>query len=161
VGGDCTLTIGAVLSLRRLGHPADGIAVLYLDGDADLDAPAEGWGVLDSCGVAHLLGDEAADPQVAAPDGYRAAHRPRRPGPARLPPGTAQPRTMAQIRNPPPDRLPSDQHPHRHRGQDRQPRAAQVAAPHSARGDAAAAVHGCRTSCHPVRPARSTWSRST
>jgi arginase len=71
LGGDCTLTIGAVLGLRRLGHPADDVAVLYLDGDADLDVPAEGWGVLDSCGVAHLLGDEAADPQVAAPDGYR------------------------------------------------------------------------------------------
>src|SRR5947209_19551245 len=35
----------------------------------DLDIPQEGWGVLDSCGVAHLLGD--GDPQLAAlrPDG--------------------------------------------------------------------------------------------
>jgi arginase len=34
-----------------------------------LDTPQEGWGVLDSCGVAHLLGD--GDPQLAAlrPDG--------------------------------------------------------------------------------------------
>lgn len=71
LGGDCTLTIGAVLGLRRLGHPADGVAVVYLDGDADLDVPAEGWGVLDSCGVAHLLGDGGADPGVAAPDGFR------------------------------------------------------------------------------------------
>jgi arginase len=34
-----------------------------MDGDADLDTPQEGWGILDSCGVAHLLGD--GDPQLA------------------------------------------------------------------------------------------------
>jgi arginase len=56
LGGDCTLVLGAVRALR----PA---AVLYVDGDADLDVPAEGWGVLDSCGVAHLLGD--GDPALA------------------------------------------------------------------------------------------------
>ena len=68
LGGDCTLTLGAVAGLgrhRRVGE----IGLFYLDGDADLDTPQEGWGVLDSCGVAHLLGD--GDPQLAGlrPDG--------------------------------------------------------------------------------------------
>jgi arginase len=39
------------------------VGLFYLDGDADLDTPQEGWGVLDSCGLAHLLGD--GDPQLA------------------------------------------------------------------------------------------------
>lgn len=66
LGGDCTLLLGAVAGLRR---PGDRVGVFYLDGDADLDTPQEGWGVLDSCGVAHLLGD--GDPRLAAlrPDG--------------------------------------------------------------------------------------------
>jgi arginase len=57
LGGDCTLVLGAVLGLRQHGCAATSIGLLYLDGDADLDTPGEGWGVLDSCGVAHLLGD--------------------------------------------------------------------------------------------------------
>jgi arginase len=61
LGGDCTLALGAVLGLRAAGYADPG--VFYLDGDADLDTPAEGWGVLDSCGVAHLLGD--GDPELA------------------------------------------------------------------------------------------------
>jgi arginase len=66
LGGDCTLVLGAVTGLRR---PGNRVGVFYLDGDADLDTPQEGWGVLDSCGVAHLLGD--GDPRLAAlrPDG--------------------------------------------------------------------------------------------
>ena len=69
LGGDCTLVLGAVVGLRRQEHADNGVGVFYLDGDADLDTPQEGWGVLDSCGVAHLLGD--GDPQLAAlrPDG--------------------------------------------------------------------------------------------
>jgi arginase len=69
LGGDCTLVLGAVAGLRRPEETGNGVGVFYLDGDADLDAPQEGWGVLDSCGVAHLLGD--GDPQLAAlrPDG--------------------------------------------------------------------------------------------
>jgi arginase len=68
LGGDCTLPLGAVAGLRRPGR-ANRVGVFYLDGDADLDTPQEGWGVLDSCGVAHLLGD--GDPRLAAlrPDG--------------------------------------------------------------------------------------------
>jgi len=64
LGGDCTLALGAVAGLRRR-HPNRGdVGVFYLDGDADLDTPQDGWGVLDSCGVAHLLGD--GDSQLAA-----------------------------------------------------------------------------------------------
>jgi arginase len=68
LGGDCTLTLGAVAGLRRHSHVGE-VGLFYLDGDADLDTPQEGWGVLDSCGVAHLLGD--GDPQLAGllPDG--------------------------------------------------------------------------------------------
>jgi len=69
LGGDCTLVLGAVAGLRRHEQACGEVGVFYLDGDADLDTPQEGWGVLDSCGVAHLLGD--GDPQLAAlrPDG--------------------------------------------------------------------------------------------
>lgn len=69
LGGDCTLVLGAVAGLRRQEQASGEVGVFYLDGDADLDTPQEGWGVLDSCGVAHLLGD--GDPQLAAlrPDG--------------------------------------------------------------------------------------------
>jgi arginase len=69
MGGDCTLVLGAVAGLRRQEQTRGEVGVFYLDGDADLDTPQEGWGVLDSCGVAHLLGD--GDPQLAAlrPDG--------------------------------------------------------------------------------------------
>ena len=63
LGGDCTLVLGAVAGLRKQEQASNGVGVLYLDGDADLDTPQEGWGVLDSCGVAHLLGD--GDPQLA------------------------------------------------------------------------------------------------
>jgi arginase len=69
LGGDCTLVVGAVAGLRRLEQATTDVGVFYMDGDADLDAPQEGWGVLDSCGMAHLLGE--GDPQLAAlrPDG--------------------------------------------------------------------------------------------
>jgi arginase len=69
LGGDCTLLLGAVAGLRRPGRASNRVGVFYLDGDADLDTPQEGWGVLDSCGIAHLLGD--GDPRLAAlrPDG--------------------------------------------------------------------------------------------
>jgi arginase len=69
LGGDCTLVLGAVAGLRRPEGAGNGVGVFYIDGDADLDTPQEGWGVLDSCVVAHLLGD--GDPQLAAlrPDG--------------------------------------------------------------------------------------------
>jgi arginase len=71
LGGDCTLVLGAVAGLREQEQEqaSSEVGVFYLDGDADLDIPREGWGILDSCGVAHLLGD--GDPQLAGlrPDG--------------------------------------------------------------------------------------------
>src|SRR6266516_3457929 len=69
LGGDCTLVLGAVAGLLRQEQGSCEVGVFYLDGDSDLDTPQEGWGILDSCGVAHLLGD--GDPQLTAlrPDG--------------------------------------------------------------------------------------------
>ncbi len=62
LGGDCTITIGAVAGLRR-GEPAVGL--IYLDGDADLDVPGDGGsGIFDSMGITHLLGGGA--PELAA-----------------------------------------------------------------------------------------------
>jgi arginase len=53
LGGDCTITLGAVVGLRRR-HPGGGL--VYLDGDADVDLPGDGSGILDAMGVSHLLG---------------------------------------------------------------------------------------------------------
>ena len=53
LGGDCTITLGAVAGVQRR-HPDAGL--LYLDGDADLARPGHGTGILDATGVAHLLG---------------------------------------------------------------------------------------------------------
>jgi arginase len=64
IGGDCTLTLGAVAGAQRV-HPDVGLA--YFDGDADLATPATtGSGVLDAMGVAHLLG--IADSELARLD---------------------------------------------------------------------------------------------
>jgi arginase len=53
IGGDCTITIGAVAGLAR----STDIGLLYFDGDADLSTPdSSGSGVLDAMGMAHLLG---------------------------------------------------------------------------------------------------------
>ena len=54
LGGDCTITVGAVAGLRRR-HPDAGL--IYLDGDSDLGVPGDGGsGILDSMGISHLLG---------------------------------------------------------------------------------------------------------
>ena len=59
LGGDCTITIGAVAGLRRQ-HPDGGL--VYLDGDADLGVPGDGGsGILDSMGISHLLGRGAPE----------------------------------------------------------------------------------------------------
>ena len=52
VGGDCTITLGVVAGLQRDGS----VALAYVDGDADLNSPDRGSGILDATGVAHLLG---------------------------------------------------------------------------------------------------------
>jgi len=55
VGGDCTVTLGVIAGFRR-AHKDVGLA--YVDGDADLGAVLsdEASGILDSAGIAHLLG---------------------------------------------------------------------------------------------------------
>jgi arginase len=59
LGGDCTITIGAVAGLRR-SHPGAGL--IYLDGDTDLGVPGDGGsGIFDSMGVSHLLGEGARE----------------------------------------------------------------------------------------------------
>lgn len=53
VGGDCTLSVGAVAGLLR--HEPD-LALAYLDGDADLADPAtSSGGILDATGAGSLL----------------------------------------------------------------------------------------------------------
>ena len=55
LGGDCTITLGVIAGFRR-HHPDVGL--VYVDGDADLGGAlgSDGSGILDSTGVAHLLG---------------------------------------------------------------------------------------------------------
>lgn len=61
LGGDCTVTLGVVAGLSRLGP----VGLLYFDGDADLNtSPLSGSGVLDTMGITHLLGGGA--PALAA-----------------------------------------------------------------------------------------------
>jgi arginase len=59
LGGDCTITVGAVAGLKRC-H--DDAGLVYLDGDADLGVPGDGGsGILDSMGISHLLGRGAPE----------------------------------------------------------------------------------------------------
>jgi len=54
VGGDCTITLGVIAGFRRV-YPDVGLA--YVDGDVDLGTlSGEASGILDSTGIAHLLG---------------------------------------------------------------------------------------------------------
>jgi arginase len=54
VGGDCTITLGVIAGFRR---QFPGVGLAYVDGDADLSAATPGdSGILDSTGIAHLLG---------------------------------------------------------------------------------------------------------
>jgi len=59
LGGDCTITIGAVAGFRRA---VPDMALFYLDGDADLGVPGDGGsGIFDSMGITHLLGGGAPE----------------------------------------------------------------------------------------------------
>jgi len=59
LGGDCTITIGAVAGFVRV-EPDAGL--IYLDGDADLEVPGRGGsGIFDSMGITHLLGGGAPE----------------------------------------------------------------------------------------------------
>ncbi|MBV9380900.1 MAG: arginase family protein [Streptosporangiaceae bacterium] len=59
VGGDCTITLGVVAGFGR------DVRLVYVDGDTDLgpagNADTPGSGILDSMGVAHLLGEGAPE----------------------------------------------------------------------------------------------------
>jgi len=59
LGGDCTITLGALAGYRR--HAAD-IGLVYVDADADVNTPSTtGSGIFDSMGVAHMLGEGAPE----------------------------------------------------------------------------------------------------
>jgi arginase len=77
LGGDCTITLGAVAGFRRRHL---GVGLVYVDGDADLSTPeapeAPGSGIFDSMGVAHLLGGGAPElAGFAGPPSLLAARR--------------------------------------------------------------------------------------
>ena len=58
VGGDCTIQLGVISGFLRAGEDP---ALLYLDGGLDLRTPADNpTGVLDSMGVAHMIGEPGA-----------------------------------------------------------------------------------------------------
>jgi arginase len=59
LGGDCTITIGVIAGLLR--RQTD-LGLVYVDGDADLTTPETTHsGIFDSMGMAHLIGDGAAE----------------------------------------------------------------------------------------------------
>lgn len=59
LGGDCTITLGAVSGLCSNGRD---VGVLYFDGDLDLNTPdTTTSGIFDGMVAAHLLGEGAAD----------------------------------------------------------------------------------------------------
>lgn len=63
VGGDCTVTIGAVAGLL---HRYEDLGLMYLDGHIDLNTPASSTsGILDSMGMAHMLGHDGTAPELA------------------------------------------------------------------------------------------------
>jgi arginase len=64
LGGDCTVGIGTVA-----GHVAAGerVGLLYFDSHADLNVPSSvREGALDWMGLAHMLGEEGAVPELVA-----------------------------------------------------------------------------------------------
>lgn len=63
IGGDCTVTVGAVAGLVRAGQDP---SLLYFDGGVDLYVPqTQPEGHLDSMGVAHMIGVREAAPELS------------------------------------------------------------------------------------------------
>lgn len=63
IGGDCTVTIGAMAGLVRAGLDP---SLLYVDGGVDLYVPdTQPEGHLDSMGVAHMIGVPGAAPELS------------------------------------------------------------------------------------------------
>jgi arginase len=57
LGGDCTITLGVLSGLLR--HLPD-LGLMYVDGDVDLNTPADTpSGILDGMGMAHIIGKGA------------------------------------------------------------------------------------------------------
>jgi arginase len=62
-GGDCTVTVGVVSGLVRAGQDP---SLLYFDGGIDLYVPdTQPEGHLDSMGVAHMIGEPGAAPELS------------------------------------------------------------------------------------------------
>jgi arginase len=67
LGGDCTVGIGTVAGHARSGEQ---VALLYFDAHADLNLPESvREGTLDWMGMAHMLGEKGAIPELAAVGG--------------------------------------------------------------------------------------------
>lgn len=63
VGGDCTIELGVLCGFLRAGQDP---ALLYFDGGVDLRTPATNpTGILDSMGVAHMVGEPGAAEELA------------------------------------------------------------------------------------------------
>ncbi|MGZ4172518.1 MAG: arginase family protein [Solirubrobacteraceae bacterium] len=64
LGGDCTVGIGTVAAHTRA---ADRIGLIYFDSHADLNVPASvRKGALDWMGMAHMLGEPGAAPELVS-----------------------------------------------------------------------------------------------
>jgi arginase len=62
-GGDCTVTVGVVSGLLRASQDP---SLLYFDGGVDLYVPdTQPEGHLDSMGVAHMIGEAGAAPELS------------------------------------------------------------------------------------------------
>jgi arginase len=63
IGGDCTIELGVISGFLRAGEDP---ALLYLDGGVDLRTPLDNpTGILDSMGVAHMLGEHGSAEELA------------------------------------------------------------------------------------------------
>jgi arginase len=62
LGGDCTVQLGTVAGANATGAE---VGLVYIDFDADLNAPATSDGALDWTGVAHLLDIPGCEPSLA------------------------------------------------------------------------------------------------
>jgi arginase len=63
IGGDCTIELGVITGFLRAGEDP---ALLYFDGGVDLRTPATNpTGILDSMGVAHMVGEPGSAEKLA------------------------------------------------------------------------------------------------
>jgi arginase len=63
IGGDCTIELGVISGFLRVGEDP---GLLYFDGGVDLRTPLDNpTGILDSMGVAHMLGEPGSAEELA------------------------------------------------------------------------------------------------